>query len=403
MVQKMKVDFYDPDTFENGPPFDVFAELRDHEPVYWNPQKPEEGTGFWVVTRYDDVVEVSSDYKHYLSGHGVFIDDSVGGSELMMVNMDEPKHTGLRALVNKGFTPKMIRQMEPHVREIATSIIDNVARKGECDFVPEVAADLPLQVIAELIGIPLVDRHKIFLWSNQMIAVSDAEYSGAMEIAQEAATGMFAYANELTADRRENPKDDLVTVLLNAEVDGEKLDDVEFNFFFLLLAVAGNETTRNAISGGLATFFEYPDQWERLKADPSLIDTAVEEIVRWISPVMYFRRTASEDNEIHGQQIKAGDKVTLWYGSANRDPDQFENANTFDVGRTPNPHVGFGAGGPHFCLGASLARLEIKIMFEELIKRLPDIRQAGDISLLRSYFINGYKHIPVKFTPEKTS
>jgi cholest-4-en-3-one 26-monooxygenase len=401
MVQKLKVDFYDPDTFENGPPFDVFKELREHEPVYWNPQKPEDGPGFWVLSRYDDIVATSSDYQHYLSGHGVFIDDSVGGSELMMVNMDEPKHTGLRALVNKGFTPKMIRQMEPHVRDITTSIIDNIAQKGECDFVPEVAAELPLQVIAELIGIPLADRHKIFNWSNQMIAISDAEYSGAMEIAQEAAAGMFAYANELTTDRRENPKDDLVTVLLNAEVDGEKLDDVEFNFFFLLLAVAGNETTRNAISGGMATFFEYPDQWERLKNDPSLINTAVEEIVRWITPVMYFRRTASEDNEIHGQPIKAGDKVTMWYGSANRDPDAFENADVFDIGRNPNPHLGFGAGGPHFCLGASLARLEIKIMFEELIKRLPDIQQNGDISLLRSFFINGYKHIPVKFTPER--
>ena len=399
MVQQAKVDFYNPDTFEHGPPFDIFKELRENEPVYWNPQ--EEGTGFWVITRYDDVVATSQDYESYLSGHGVFIDESVGGSELMMVNMDAPKHSGLRDLVNKGFTPKMIRRMEPHVRDIAATIIDNIAEKGECDFVIDVAMELPLQVIAELIGIPQEDRHQIFQWSNQMIAVGDPEYSPSMDTATKAAAEIFAYSSKLTAERREHPKDDLITVLLNAEVDGEKLDDMEFNFFFLLLAVAGNETTRNLISGGMLGFFEHPDQWQRLKDDSSLMPTAVEELLRWISPIMYFRRTASKDTEIHGQKIKKGDKVTLWYGSANRDPDAFENSSEFDVGRDPNAHVALGAGGPHFCLGASLARLEIRLMFEEIIKRIPDIRLDGDVSLLRSYFINGYKHIPVAFTPEK--
>ena len=399
MVQQAKVDFYNANTFDEGPPFDIFKELRENDPVYWNSQK--EGTGFWVITRYDDVVATSSDYDSYLSGHGVFIDESVGGSELMMVNMDPPKHSGLRDLVNKGFTPKMIRRMEPHVRDIAATIIDNVIEKGECDFVVDIAAELPLQVIAELIGIPQEDRHQIFQWSNQMIAVGDPEYSPTMDVATKAAAGMFEYSSKLTADRRENPKDDLLTVLLNAEVEGEKLEDTELNMFFLLLAVAGNETTRNLIAGGMLTFFENPDQWQRLKDDPDLMPTAVEELLRWISPIMYFRRTASKDTEIHGQKIKEGDKVTLWYGSANRDPDAFENPDSFDVGRDPNPHVALGAGGPHFCLGASLARLEIRLMFEEITKRLPDIQLAGDVSLLHSFFVNGFRHIPVTFTPEQ--
>ena len=398
MVQQAKIDFYNPDTFEHGPPFDIFKELRENEPVYWNAQ--EEGTGFWAITRYDDVVATSLDHESYLSGHGVFVDESVGGSELMMVNMDAPKHSGLRSLVNEGFTPKMIRRMEPHVREIAAAIVDSIATKGECDFVTDVAMELPLQVIAELIGIPQKDRHQIYQWSNQMIAVGDPEYSPDMDTATKAAAEVFAYSSKLTADRRENPKDDLMTVLLDAEVDGEKLEDMELNIFFLLLAVAGNETTRNLIAGGMLAFFEHPDQWQRLKDDSSLMPTAVEELLRWISPIMYFRRTASKDNVIHGQQIKEGDKVTIWYGSANRDPDAFESPNTFDVGRNPNAHVALGAGGPHYCLGASLARLEIRLMFEEITKRLPDIQLNGDVSLLRSYFINGFKHIPVKFTPE---
>ncbi len=401
MVQQAEVDFYNPDTFEHGPPFDVFKELREQKPVYWNPQEPDDGPGFWVLTRYDDIVESSMDYESYVSGHGVFIDDSVGGSELMLVNMDAPKHSGLRNLIAQGFTPKMIRRMEPHVRDITAKIIDNIVQKGECDFVTDVAMELPLQVIAELIGIPQKDRHQIAQWSNQMIAVGDPEYSPTMEVATKAAAEIFEYAGKLTAERRENPMDDLLTVLLNADVDGEKLEDMEFNFFFLLLVVAGNETTRNLISGGMLAFFEHPEQWQRLKDDPSLMPTAVEEMLRWVTPIMYFRRTTSKATEIHGQQIKEGEKVTLWYGSANRDPDHFENPDTFDIGRDPNSHVTFGGGGPHFCLGSSLARLEIRIMFEEILKRIPDIHLAGDVSLLRSYFINGFKHIPVEFTPEK--
>ena len=399
MVQLSEIDFYNPDTFLESVPYETFKQLRKEDPVHWNPQT--EGTGFWVVTRYDDVVATSVDHKSFASGHGVFIDESVGGSELMMVNMDAPKHTGLRNLISQGFTPKMIRRMEPHVRDIATKIIDEIADKGECDFVTEVAVELPLQVIAELVGIPQEDRHKIFQWSNQMIAVGDPEYSPTMEVATQAAAEIFAYANELTAERRVNPKDDLISVLLGADSGGEKLEDLEFNFFFLLLVVAGNETTRNLISGGMQALIENPEQRQRLIDDPSLMPTAVEEMLRYISPIMYFRRTATSDTEIHGQTIKEGDKVTLWYGSANRDEDAFPNPDVFDVGRTPNTHVALGAGGPHFCLGASLARLETRLMFEELLRRLPDIELNGPVSRLRSYFINGIKHMPVTFTPEK--
>ena len=399
MVQLSEIDFYNPDTFFESVPYETFKQLRKEDPVHWNPQT--EGTGFWVLTRYDDVVATSLDHKSFASGHGVFIDEAQGGTELMMVNMDAPKHTGLRNLVSQGFTPKMIRRMEPHVRDIATKIIDDIADKGECDFVTEVAAELPLQVIAELVGIPQEDRHQIFQWSNQMIAVGDPEYSPTMDVATKAAAEIFAYANELTAERRENPKEDLISVLIQAEVDGEKLEDLEFNFFFLLLVVAGNETTRNLISGGMQALIESPDQRQRLIDDPSLMPTAVEEMLRFVSPLMYFRRTATSDTEIRGQAIKEGDKVTLWHGSANRDEDVFPNPEILDVGRTPNAHVALGAGGPHFCLGASLARLEARLMFEELLRRLPDIELNGPVSRLRSYFINGIKHMPVTFTPEK--
>jgi len=314
--------------------------------------------------------------------------------------MDPPRHTKLRNLVNKGFTPKMVRVMEPHVRDIATSIIDGVARRGECDFVTEVAAELPLQVIAELIGIPLEDRHRVFEWSNTMIGLEDPEYGNSLEQATQASMAMFAFADELASERRQQPRDDLVTAIIDAEVDGEQLTQLEFNVFFLLLAVAGNETTRNLISGGMLALMEYPEQRERLRADPSLMPTAVEEMLRWVTPVMYFRRTATRDTELRGGRIREGDKVTMWYISANRDEEAFPDADRFEVARDPNAHLAFGGGGVHFCLGASLARLEIRVMFEELLRRLPDIELAGPVSRLRSNFISGIKHIPVRFTPE---
>lgn len=387
-----------PDTFVDRWPHDVFKMLRQKAPVFR--QRQRDGDGFWVVTKYDDVVAVSVDPSTFSSARGTNIEDPQGGTELMLINLDAPRHAKLRSLISKGFTPRMVKLLEPHIREVSDQIIDRVAAKGECDFVTEVAAELPLQVIAELIGIPLEERHLVFEWSNQMIGLDDPEYANSLEVATKAANNMYAYADKLATERRQAPRDDLVSVLMHAEIDGEGLSQFEFDLFFLLLAVAGNETTRNLISGGMLALMENPEQQARLLEEPSLIPTAVEEMLRWVTPVMYFRRTATRDTELRGQRIREGEKVTIWYGSANRDEDVFPEADQFDVQRTPNPHLGFGGGGPHFCLGASLARLEIRTIFEGLLRRLPDIEPAGPVLRMRSNFINAIKHMPVRFTPE---
>jgi cholest-4-en-3-one 26-monooxygenase len=260
-----------------------------------------------------------------------------------------------------------------------------------------VASELPLQVIAELMGVPQEDRHKVFDWSNRMIGSEDPEYSVSEEHVQEAQIEMFMYAQQLADRRREEPQDDIITKLLSADIDGDQLSAMDFNLFFLLLAVAGNETTRNAISHGMNAFLENPDQYERLVADPSLIDTAIEEILRWASPVMYFRRNVTEDLDYKGHQLKAGDKVSIWYVSANRDEDVFDDPFTFDIARQPNDHIAFGGGGPHHCLGANLARMELKLFFQELTQRVPRVEATGAPVRLRSNFIGGIKHLPVKF------
>lgn len=397
MTTLADVRLSDSSTFIDGPPHDLFKRLRREAPVYR--EQNAGGAGFWALTKYKDIVAVSQNHDAFSSAHGVNIEDQHPGEELMMLHMDPPQHTKLRNLVSKGFTPKMVRALEPHVRDIVNSILDNVARQGACDFVTEVAAELPLQVIAELIGIPLEGRHQVFEWSNQMIGFDDPEYGNSPEKGAQAAAKMFGYANELATQRRQARRDDLVSVLIDAEVEGEQLTDMEFNFFFLLLAVAGNETTRNLIAGGMLALIEHPDQFDRLRQDPALLSTAVEEMLRWVTPVMYFRRTATRDTEVRGRPIRAGDRVTMWYIAANRDEEMFPNGDRFDIGRDPNPHLTFGGGGAHFCLGASLARLEIRLMFEELLRRLPDVQLAGPVARLRSNFISGIKHMPVTFTP----
>ena len=274
-----------------------------------------------------------------------------------------------------------------------------MGEKGECDFVTEMSAELPLQVIADLLGVPQEDRHLVFDWSNRMIGSEDPEYNLSAELAQDASMELYSYFNNLAAQRKIDPKDDLVTVLLNAEVDGERLSELELDLFFLLLSVAGNETTRNAISHGMVALSEHPDQKQRLLDDPSLIDSAVEEMLRWATPVMHFRRQATAPTQIGDQKIGEDEKVVFWHISANRDDEVFDDPYRFDVTRSPNEHVAFGGGGPHFCLGANLARMEMKIMFEEVLRRLPDIEVSGPVARLRSNFINGLKHIPVSFTP----
>jgi cholest-4-en-3-one 26-monooxygenase len=402
-VQLTEIDLTNPDSFVEAYPHEAFKRLRREAPIY---KHPDEDGYFYALTRYEDVVAVSQDAQTFSSARGTNIpvmrdEQGLALLQMLMLNMDPPRHTKYRRLVSAGFTPAMIRKLEPHVREMTDRIIDNVAARGECDFVTEIAAELPLQAIAELIGVPLEDRHKIFEWSNRLIGFDDPEYGNSTEGGREAATQMFMYANELATTRRAQPQQDLVSVLMDAEVDGERLSEPEFDAFFLLLAVAGNETTRNAISGGMLALFEHPEQRARLAADPSLMPSAIEEILRWVAPVMYFRRTALRDAELRGTPIREGDRVVLYYGSANRDEEVFPDGDVFDVGRSPNQHLSFGAGGPHFCLGASLARLEMRMMFEQVLARLPDIELAGPAPRLRSNFINGIKHMPVRFTPQR--
>jgi cholest-4-en-3-one 26-monooxygenase len=399
------VDLSDPRTLEGGPPHEFFTWLRNEHPVWWA-ESATHPPGYWVVTKYQDVIDVERDPKTYSSARGgALLDDQGEGTELMMLNQDPPQHTRLRNLVARGFTPKVMKGLEPHIRDAARQIVDRVATRDDVvDFVPNLAAELPLVVIAELLGIPYEDRHKVFDWSNRLVGAADPEYAGDDESGPpiNASIELYAYAQSLADDRRARPMDDIVTTLITAELDGEKLSDIEFNVFVLLLAVAGNETTRNLISGGMLALMEHPDERDRLVADlDGLLPTAVDEMLRYVSPVQYFRRTATVDTELRGVPIRAGQKVTIWYGAANRDEDAFPDPQRFDVGRTPNEHVAFGGRGPHYCLGASLAKLEIRVMFEEILGRLPDMRLAGEPERLRSTLISGIKHLPVQFTPER--
>jgi cholest-4-en-3-one 26-monooxygenase len=406
MTVPASVDLYDQQSYERqGPPHDGFRVLRAEDPVHWHDMPGD--TGFWAITRYKDVFTVSLDQKTYSSQKGGVIlrtwkPEEFEAQKNMLINLDPPEHTKYRRLVSMGFASKIIRHLEPHIRDIANELIDQVAADGACDFVASISAELPLRVIVELIGVPLEDRHKVLDWSNKMIGFDDPEYQTQPDnmVGAMAAAELFMYANSLAEERLREPKDDVVSVLMKAEVDGSSLSMAEFNAFFLLLNVAGNETTRNLISGGMLALMQYPEQRARLLADPSLLDSAVEEMLRWVTPVNQFRRTATRDVELGGKQIREGDKLVLFYASANRDEAVFENPDVFDVGRTPNEHLAFGIG-PHFCLGANLARLEIKVMFQELLRRLPDIELAGPVERLRSNFINGIKRMPVRFTPER--
>ncbi|MER3452646.1 MAG: cytochrome P450 [Acidimicrobiia bacterium] len=393
------IDLTDPDLYVERVPHEIFAELRQRAPVFWHDET--DGPGFWAVTRYHDVVTVNRDPLTFSSHRRTALiteldDEQLEQQRLMMLNMDPPLHTRYRLLVNKGFTPRMVANLESRLREITTGILDRAIEMGTCDFVTDVAAELPLQAIAEIIGVPREDRHKVFDWSNRMIGNQDPEYGITLEEAQAASMELFAYCHSLVAEKKASPGDDIITILLNAEVDGHRLTELEIDMFFLLLSVAGNETTRNLISHGMLAFFEHPDQWRRLLDDPSLLPSAVEEMLRWGTPVMHFRRTATCDTRIGDQLVREGDKVVIWYISANRDEAVFADPYRFDIARSPNEHVAFGGGGPHYCLGANLARLEIRVMFEELMRRVPRIEQAGPPQRLRSNFINGIKHLPVR-------
>jgi cholest-4-en-3-one 26-monooxygenase len=395
-VTTATIDFFDPAMFAGGPPHDLFRRLRAEQPVCFLPEPA--GPGFWGVFTYDDVVDVSRHPQRFGSHPNTMITDidpGGGGAGELMLNQDPPRHTQLRKLVNRGFTPRQVATLEPRVRAIVRGLLDRAAAQPQFDLVADVAVELPLQVIAELVGVPEDDRHTVFAWTEKMMSIDDPELGGTLADAGDAMTAMFEYADRLAAVRADDATDNLLSVLLAAEVDGERLSAMDVDLFFLLLMNAGSETTRNLITGGTLALFEHPDEHARLRDDRSLVPSAVEEMLRYVTPVMHFRRTAREDTTLGGQIIRAGDKVVIWYASANRDDTRFPDPDRFDIARTPNEHVAFGAGGPHFCLGAGLARLEARVLFEELLERCPGLAPAGPVRRLRSNFINGIKALPV--------
>ena len=389
----------------------AFARLRAERPVSWHeefeyPGMPK-GPGFWAVTRHADVFQASRNPQTFISGQGSNIGDlPIEMAEFFgsMINMDAPRHTKLRLIVNRGFTPKMVARAEETVRERARKIVDAVCERGECDFVSEVAAALPLEIICDMMGIPSSDYRRIFELTNIILGVGDPEYGSTIEELMATGFELSQYAQALGKERLAHPKDDITSAMMHAEVDGQRLTEAEFGSFFILLVAAGNETTRNAISHGMKALTDHPAERAKWMADfAAMTPSAVEEIVRWATPVIHFRRTAVEDTEIRGQKIRAGDKVVMWYNAANRDEAAFNDPYRFDVTRSPNDHFGYGGGGPHFCLGANLARREIAIMFDELLHRLPDIEVSGPPDWLLSAFIHGIKRMPCKFTPQRPS
>jgi cholest-4-en-3-one 26-monooxygenase len=313
--------------------------------------------------------------------------------------MDPPQHVKFRRMVQRAFTPRAVEAMRGHVRDIARGIVDQIAEKGECEFVQDVAAELPLQVICEMMGVPHADRHHIFELSNRLIGFDDPEYQSSPEDAEIAAAQIFGYAMQMAQERRRNPGDDLTSRLLASEIDGHGLSELEYSSFFMLLAIAGNETTRTVTSWGMHTLMEHPGEREKVLRSPGLLESAIEEILRFAPAVHHFRRTATADTEIRGQRIRKGDKVVMWYPSANRDEAVFTAPARFDVTRSPNNHLAFGIG-EHFCLGSHLARLELQELFRELLTRLPDMQPTAPPRRLRSNFVNGCKELRVRFTPE---
>jgi methyl-branched lipid omega-hydroxylase len=382
----------------------ALAKLRRERPVAWH-QHPDSGKGFWSLTRYHDVAAATRDWETFSSAHGIqAMMDPEDMPQLTairsMISTDPPKHTKLRAVVNRGFTPKMVARAEESVRRRAREIVDAIAPKGEVEFVSEVAAVLPVAIICDMVGVPEADRPRVLDLTNRLLGGGDAEYGGTKESLRQAGEELRDYGLWLGRSRLEHPESDLATTLVHAEVDGEAMPPHDLGPFILLLIAAGNETTRTAISHGLWAFTQFPDQKQRWLADlDGCAGTAAEEIVRWATPVLHMRRTVSRDTAFAGVEMRAGDKVVMWYLSANRDEAYCLDPYRFDITRAPNEQAGFGTGGPHFCLGAHLARREITVMFTELLRRLPDIEATGKPEKLRSNFIRGIKRLPAAFKP----
>ncbi len=398
------VNLADPDTFKTGVPHDWFTQQRQQKPVYWQ-DDPSTGVGFWVVSRYDDLEYVSKNPQLFSSAERSALymemnDDTLAMQRIMMLNMDPPDHLKYRRIVNKAFIPKVVESKLSHIREMASEIVGKVAPLGQCDFVKDVAAELPLQVICELMGVPLEDRHMIYNNTNIMIGADDPDLSTTDEDGMNAAVEIFTYGYQLAAMHREHPRDTLTDMLINGTIEGELLNDDEFSQFFLLLLVAGNETTRTVTTNGMRLLIEHPEQLQLLLEKPELIENAVEEFLRCEPAVMQFRRTVMEDLELGGEALKKGDKLLMYYPSANRDEQYFSDAQRFDVTRNnAKEHRAFGIG-EHFCLGSHLARLELKVLFEEIIPRLRKPRLVESPKRLRSNFLNSIKEMQIAFEPE---
>ncbi len=401
------VDLNDLDLFERHTPHEMFALLRREAPVYWHPES--DGPGYWAITKYEDMKWISKNPQLFSSAKmGIMRRDPTPESlsliQNILINMDPPQHHHYRALVNQAFRPRLISRLHPQIRDIVKRIIDEVIERGECDFVEDVAAILPMEVICEMMGVPEEDRRRIYEIGNSMVGHDDPELQkdgGTPDDMDpgEAFGEMFMYADHLMKKAKESPSEDLATALVNAEVEGHKLTENEFRFFFLLLLVAGNETTRTVTTNGMIALIENPDQLALLEADPSLVNSAVEEILRYAPAVHSFRRQAMEDTEIRGQKIRADDKLMLWYPSVNRDEEIFTDPDRFDVRRSPNDHLAFGIG-EHYCLGATLARLELREIFRGIVTRFRDMEMAAPPRRLRSNFINGVKEMRVRFRAE---
>jgi len=403
------IDLTDLASFARGFPHDVFRWLRRHEPVWWHPATPHtpDAVGFWVVSRHADVLQVFQDPQSYSSEGGgdrpqggTMIADSAAAG-VMLNMMDDPRHRRIRQLINKGFTPRRIAALEPELRRRTRAILDDAADAREIDFVRAVARELPLQAICMLLGVHQQDRSQLCDWIDASLEYQDRELSGENEASKLGAAGLAAYGERLIAEKRAQPTGDVFSAVIHAELEDEepsRLSDAELQSFFFLLFAAGSETTRKAIAGGLCELLASPEALERLRRDASLMPTAVEEIVRWTTPSVYKRRTATRDLELGEQKIRAGDKVTVWEMSANHDESVFDAPFRFDIARDPNPHLGFGFG-VHYCLGANLARLEIRVMFEELLQRFRAIEIIGEPEFTRDNRLFGLKRLPVRLTP----
>jgi cytochrome P450/nitrite reductase/ring-hydroxylating ferredoxin subunit len=407
------VDLTDLDVWERGVPYDWLALLRRDAPVFWQPEH--EGRGFWAFTRYDDVVAVSKDWGTFSNELGGTSLQDLTPAELearkSMLDTDPPAHTRMRAIVNKGFTPRVINAYEERIRVLAGGILEQAFEEDDFDFVESVAAEIPMWVFSEIMGLPVDDRRLIIELGDKILGNTDPDVVGAEYVVERAlrdpklrmlpfsspfSLDLIEYGRELGEARRREPRDDITTRLVEAELDGSRLSEQEFGTFFILLTTAGNETTRHTISLGLVDLLTHRDELERLVADPGLAATAADELLRRAHPVHHFRRTATRDVELHGARIERGDKVAIWYAAANYDEDKFADPYRLDVGREPNRHVTFGLGGPHFCLGAHLARLEIRIWLEEMLPYLPRLELTGEPVRLRSNFFNGIKRLPVR-------